>query len=172
MLGLSRRRFLASTGGALSLSATKATFPGAVLTSTANPKDRSFATQTKISNHSAGVQLSDGAMPNAGLIWQVLRVYWNVNFEGLVGGNVQTYLYRLPASYTRSQALIHMGESLEGWLGCCGNHVLTGNGDMPFAYGDVIVRPGELLWILFIAPDPINGFTVAAGMSVQEMAGQ
>jgi hypothetical protein len=169
VLGLSRRKFLASTGGALTLSAA---IPGSTVAPTATRSDRTFTTQTKISEHYAGIQLSEGLMPKGGLVWQVRRVFWNVNFDGLVGSNVQTYLYRLPASFTTKQALIHMGESLEGWLGCCGNSQLTGNGDMTFAEDDVIVRPGELLWIFLITPGPINGFTVAAGMSVLEIAGR
>jgi hypothetical protein len=102
-------------------------------------------------------------------VWKVRRVYWNVNFDGSVAANgIQTYLYRLPRSFSTHQAMAHMASSLDGWLGCCGNAQLTGNGDMSYETDDVTIRPGQLLWMYFIVPADYNGFVMAAGMSVWE----
>lgn len=172
MSPVSRRRFLRATGGALGLSAGlvgPATLAGAT---EAPGTDVTFANQVKISQGNGPVQLSAGAQPATGMLWDVQRVYWNVNFDGVIADNIQTYLYRLPASYTLAQAKAHMAVSLVGWLGCCGNAALTGNGDMAFEPGDVVVRPGQLLWILCLTPTlTYDGFTVAAGMTAwQEKA--
>jgi hypothetical protein len=172
MRPLTRRRFLTASGGALGLTAAMATPATLAGATTADRSDRSFTTQSSITNGSGGVQLSKGAMPPTGKIWEVQRVFWNVNAEGNVANDaVQTYLYRLPSSYTTAKALAHMASSLDGWLGCCGNSGLTGNGDMRFDANDVIVRPGQFLWIFFIVPVMYNGFVMAAGMSVWEQAG-
>ncbi len=77
-------------------------------------------------------------------------MFWNVNGFGAIGNQVQTYLYKLPASWSDRQAVNHMTSSLGGWLGCCGNSLLAGNGDMSFSTDDVIVRPADKLWIYFI----------------------
>jgi hypothetical protein len=165
---LSRRRFLAAgTGGAIGLSLGEA--GTAVEAATLRSGDRSFTNQSTIANGYGGVLLSKGATPAPGSVWKVQRVYWNVNFDGSVAANgIQTYLYRLPQSYSTHQAMAHMASSLEGWLSCCGNSQLTGNGDMPFEPNDVIIRPGQLLWLYFIVPADYNGFVMAAGMSVWE----
>ena len=115
--------------------------------STSDPTDRDFATQNVLANGYGAVQLSKGVTPATGRIWQVRRVFWNVNFYGTVANGVQTYLYRLPSSLTRAQAMAHMASSLDGWLGCCGNSQLTGNGDMTFGPNEVLIRPRQLLWI-------------------------
>jgi hypothetical protein len=172
---LTRRRFLTASGGTLGLTAAAAASVAAPATSagaaTADRSDRSFTTQSSIVNGSGGVQLSKGAMPPKGKVWEVQRVFWNVNSLGNVANDgVQTYLYRLPSSYSTAQAAAHMASSLDGWLGCCGNSELTGNGDMRFDANDVIVRPGQLLWIWFIVPVMYNGYVMAAGMSVWEQA--
>jgi hypothetical protein len=178
---LTRRRFLTASGGALGLTAAMAA-PATTAdaasalgtgtgtgTGTGDRSDRSFTTQSSISNGSGGVQLSKGAMPPKGKVWEVQRVFWNVNSLGNVANDgVQTYLYRLPSSYTTAQAGAHMASSLDGWLGCCGNSGLTGNGDMSFDANDVIVRPGQFLWIWFIVPVMYDGYVMAAGMSVWE----
>ena len=172
MRPLTRRRFLTASGGALGLTAAVATPATLAAATTVDRSDRSFTTQSFITNGSGGVQLSKGAAPDPGKVWEVQRVFWNVNYDGNVANDaVQTYLYRLPSSFTRAKALAHMGSSLDGWLGCCGNSGLTGNGDMQFDANDVIVRPGQFLWIFFIVPMMYNGFVMAAGMSVWEQAG-
>lgn len=171
MSALSRRRFLQATGTVVGLSAA---VPGAPATlaaaSVTKGGDLTFANQSKITGGNGAVQLSAGAEPPAGSAWNVQRVFWNVNYDGVIADNIQTYLYRLPASYSVAQAMQHMAVSLVGWLGCCGNGGLTGNGDMTFAPGDVVLRPGELLWILFLTPtDAADGFTMAAGMSARQV---
>jgi hypothetical protein len=165
---LTRRRFLAAgTGGALGLSVGGA--DPAVEASTVRSGDRVFTNQSTIANGYGGVLLSKGVTPASGQVWRVQRVYWNVNFDGNVATNgVQTYLYRLPAAYTTAQAMAHMASSLDGWLGCCGNSLLTGNGDMRFDANDVTIGPRDLLWLYFIVPADYNGFVMAAGMSVWE----
>lgn len=169
MAWLSRRRFLVASGGVLGLSATAPPTVALAASETTHTMDRSFTGQSTIQNGNAAVQLSQGARPAAGHIWQVQRVFWNVNFYGTVADQLQTYLYRLPASYSRSQAIAHMASSLDGWLGCCGNSGLTGNGDMRFGANEVMVRPGQLLWMYFLTPTAAyNGFYTAAGMSVWE----
>jgi hypothetical protein len=176
--GLSRRTFLiAGTGGALGASLASPVTAGASEASEAkvtgaDPVDRSFTNLGFIRNGTCGVQLSAGARPAQGRLWEVRRVYWNVNAEGAVGSQVQTYLYKLPASWPDSQAVDHMTKSLGGWLGCCGNALLTGNGDMSFGSRDVVVRPNDKLWIYFITVADNNNFTTAVGMSVDEWSSQ
>jgi hypothetical protein len=176
MNALSRRRFLAAGGGTLGLSvaagAAGASPAGSntLASTTLDPMDRSFTNQSAVSNISGAVLLSKGAQPAPGRVWEVQRVFWNVNAEGNVAANgIQTYLYRLPASDTTAQAETHMGSSLDGWLGCCGNSGLTGNGDMRFDANDVVIRPGQMLWMYFIVPAEYNGYALAAGMSVWEL---
>ncbi len=168
MTWLTRRRFLVASGGVLGLSAAAAPATQAASAAATHTMDRSFTGQSTISNGNGAVQLSQGAKPASGHIWEVQRVFWNVNFYGAVADGLQTYLYRLPSSYTRAQAVAHMGSSLEGWLGCCGNSGLTGNGDMQFDANEVLVRPGQFLWIYFLTSAAYNGFYTAAGMSVWE----
>lgn len=169
---LTRRRFLTASGGALGLTAAVATPATLADATTADGSDKSFTTQSTITNGYGGVQLSKGAVPAAGKVWEVQRVFWNVNFDGNVANDaVQTYLYRLPSSFTTAKAMAHMASSLDGWLGCCGNSGLNGNGDMQFDANEVTVRPGQFLWIYFIVPVMYNGFVMAAGMSVWEQAG-
>jgi hypothetical protein len=171
MNALSRRRFLAAGGGTLGLSvAAGAAGASPAASTTLDPMDRSFTNQSAVSNISGSVLLSKGAQPAPGRVWEVQRVFWNVNAEGTVAANgIQTYLYRLPASDTTAQANAHMASSLDGWLGCCGNSALTGNGDMVFDANDVVIRPGQMLWMYFIVPAEYNGFALAAGMSVWEL---
>lgn len=168
MTWVTRRRFLAASGGVLGLSAAGAPVTEPASASTTHTMDRSFTGQSRISNSIGAVQLSQGVKPATGYIWELRRVFWNVNFYGVVADGVQTYLYRLPSSYTTAQAMAHMASSLEGWLGCCGNSGLTGNGDMSFNTNEVLVRPGQFLWIYFITSAASNGFYTAAGMSVWE----
>ena len=137
-----------------------------------DPIDRSFTNFGYVRNATCGVQLSAGARPAPGRLWDVRRVYWNVNFDGAIGSQVQTYLYRLPVSWPDSEAIDHMAKSLGGWLGCCGNAELTGNGDMSFAAHDVVVRPADKLWIYFITVVDNNNFTTAVGMSVDEWSSE
>jgi hypothetical protein len=165
---LTRRRFLSATGGALGLTAVASAPAPAAGAGTADPTDRVFTTQNLLANGYGAVQLSKGAAPATGHVWQVRRVFWNVNALGIVANGVQTYLYRLPASLTRAQALAHMAASLDGWVSCCGNSQLTGNGDMTFDTNEVLIRPGQLLWIAFIIPTSYDGFIMAAGMSVRD----
>jgi hypothetical protein len=166
---VTRRRFLTATGGVLGLSAATAAAT-AVPTAqadatTSGARDFSFTNQGTIVDNYSGVQLSKGGQPAAGRIWQVGRVFWNVNVDGEVANGVQTYLYRLPASWTTARAYAHMASSLDGWLGCCGNDGLTGNGDMQFDAGDLLIRPGQYLWIWFITPSTYSNWVTAAGMS-------
>lgn len=170
MTWLSRRSFLAASGGVLGLSAAAPPTAALAVSEPAHTMDRSFSGQSRIKNDSAAVQLSQGARPATGRIWQVQRVFWNVNFYGTVADQLQTYLYRLPASYSTEQAVAHMASSLDGWLGCCGNSGLTGNGDMRFGANEVIVRPGQFLWMYFLtSTSAYNGFYTPAGMSVWEV---
>ena len=165
---LTRRRFLAAAAGAVAVAAGGAVALDRSSTESTTPMDKSFTSQSSIADGFGGVQLTVGAEPAAGRIWEVKRVFWNVNAVGNVADRVQTYLYRLPATYSREQALKHMGSSLEGWLGCCGNSGLTGNGDMGLAPNDVLIRPGQYLWMYFITPTSNNGYVMAAGCSVWE----
>jgi hypothetical protein len=177
---VTRRRFLTATGGILGLSAASAaaaTAAAATATetaadaTTAGGRDFSFTNQDTITDNYGGVQLSKGRQPAAGRVWQVRRVFWNVNLDGVVADGVQTYLYRLPASWTTAMAHTHMESSLDGWLGCCGNSGLTGNGDMQFDAGDLLIRPGQYLWIWFITPlMTYNNWVMAAGMAGWEQA--
>ena len=169
MHGLTRRRFLVASAGVAAVTAATTVATIATSPTTTEPMDKSFASQSSITEGFGGVQLSVGAMPPAGRIWELKRVFWNVNAVGNVANQVQTYLYRLPSSYSREQALKHMASSLEGWLGCCGNSGLTGNGDMSFNSNDVLIRPGQFLWIYFITPTTNNGYVMAAGSSVWEL---
>ena len=138
---------------------------------TGGGRDFSFTDQSTITDNYGGVQLSKGRQPSAGRTWQVRRVFWNVNLDGVVADGVQTYLYRLPASWTTAKAHSHMESSLDGWLGCCGNSGLTGNGDMQFDAGDLLIRPGQYLWIWFITPlMTYNNWVMAAGMAGWEQA--
>jgi hypothetical protein len=171
LYSLTRRRFLSATGGAIGLTAAASAPASAADASATDPTDRDFATQNVLANGYGAVQLSKGVTPATGRIWQVRRVFWNVNFYGTVANGVQTYLYRLPSSFTRAQAMAHMASSLDGWLGCCGNSQLTGNGDMTFGPNEVLIRPRQLLWIAFLIPDSYNGFYMAAGMSVRDQPG-
>jgi hypothetical protein len=171
LYSLTRRRFLSATGGAIGLTAAASAPASPAGASAADPTDRVFTTQSVLANGYGAVQLSKGVMPATGRIWQLRRVFWNVNFYGTVATGVQTYLYRLPSSLTRAQAMAHMQSSLDGWLGCCGNSQLTGNGDMTFDANEVLIRARQLLWIAFIMPASYNGFYMAAGMSVREQPG-
>jgi hypothetical protein len=171
---VTRRRFLTTTGGVLGLSAATAT-AATMLTAqadatTVGARDFAFTDQSTIVDNYGGVQLSKGSQPAAGRIWQVRRVFWNVNFDAEVANGVQTYLYRLPASWTTAMAHAHMASSLDGWLGCCGNGGLTGNGDMQFDADDLLIRPGQYLWIWFITPSAYSNWVTAAGMSGWDQA--
>ena len=166
MRPVNRRSFLAAGGGAIGLT-TAAVVAGAGPAGAASrPMARSFTNQSSISDTAGGVELSKGASPSPGRVWVVRRVFWNVNFDGNVADRVQTYLYRLPSSYTTAEAHTHMESSLEGWLGCCGNSELTGNGDMQYDENDVVVSQGQQLWIWFITPATYDNWVTAAGMTV------
>ncbi len=171
MSSLTRRRFLSATGGAIGLTAAASAPAPAATASTADPADRVFTTQSLLANGYGAVQLSKGVTPATGRVWQVRRVFWNVNALGAVANGVQTYLYRLPSSLSRAEALGHMASSLDGWLSCCGNSQLTGNGDMTFDANEVLLRPGQLPWIAFILPATYSGFILAAGISVRDQPG-
>jgi hypothetical protein len=165
---VSRRGFLAATGGAIGLTTAAVAAGTASAGAASRPKARSFTNQNSISNTAGGVELSKGASPPPGRVWVVRRVFWNVNYDGNVADQVQTYLYRLPSSYTTAQAATHMESSLVGWLGCCGNADLTGNGDMQYDENDVVVSPSQQLWIWFIVPAVYDNWVMAAGMTVWE----
>jgi len=148
---VTRRRFLTTTGGVLGLSAATAT-AATMLTaqadaSTVGARDFAFTDQSTIVDNYGGVQLSKGSQPAAGRIWQVRRVFWNT-----------------------AMAHAHMASSLDGWLGCCGNGGLTGNGDMQFDADDLLIRPGQYLWIWFITPSAYSNWVTAAGMSGWDQA--
>lgn len=141
-------------------------FTPATPSSGLGPYRLSFSQQNVIRGPSTSNNLSNHTTPKDGWVWELRRVFWNVNADGAVASGVQTYLYQLPSQWSPEHAADHMAVSLKGWQGCLDNQQLGGNGDYRFGGNELVINPGETLWVYFLSLQNLGGWTAATGMVV------